>query len=372
MRTLRLVWWPWLLSRLWVAGFVYAGHGAHPFLEVIPGGFAGVSNEWLNPWTTFDSGHFLDIAQNGYKPHTVAFYPFFPLVLRAFGPSSNAMALAGIALSNAAFLLALCLLHELTRRDLSPKAARWAVWLLAFWPTSAFFSALYTESAFACWILALFLCIRRGQWRWAALWALGAALTKNSGWLLALAMWAEWFALRRSATASVDKAAPWLPLLPLSAFVGVQSYFTRLFGAGAGLESQAFYGRAWTWPWNPIAWDIADILRGRALELTTMLNVAFTLAALWVLWRARREQPLSYSLLLGGILTMHLALGHNKPPYTIDTVRYLSTTFPFVQRIALWAQRTFSSRLSLAMAALIYALICAVMSYLFGQKSFVG
>jgi len=66
-----------LLSRIWIAFFVYLGHFSHPFLEKIEGGYAGVPHWLLNAWTTFDSQHFFSIAAQGYAPKTT---PFFPLI----------------------------------------------------------------------------------------------------------------------------------------------------------------------------------------------------------------------------------------------------------------------------------------------------
>ena len=59
--------WPLVLSRLWVALFAYVGHAQRPFLAPISGGWEGVANWWLNPWTTYDSSMFLRLAAAGYE-----------------------------------------------------------------------------------------------------------------------------------------------------------------------------------------------------------------------------------------------------------------------------------------------------------------
>jgi Gpi18-like mannosyltransferase len=107
-----------------------------------------VENYWLNPWTYFDSRFFLGIAGHGYTPETTAFFPLYPLLLRLFAPSETAMALCGVLVSNLALAVALPLFYALTVRDFSRDTANRATWLLAFFPTTVFFSALYTEAVF--------------------------------------------------------------------------------------------------------------------------------------------------------------------------------------------------------------------------------
>src|SRR5262245_17225291 len=77
---------PFLLSRVWVALFVYLGHARRPFLAPVLGGWEGVANWWLNPWTTYDSQWFLRIATTGYEPLTASFFPLYSLLLKPTGP----------------------------------------------------------------------------------------------------------------------------------------------------------------------------------------------------------------------------------------------------------------------------------------------
>lgn len=368
-------------SRLWCAIFVYLGHASHRFLEPVAGGWAGVANWWLNPWTYFDSLHYIRIAQHGYTPQTATFFPFYPLLLSLAGSNEIALALWGIVLSNACFLVALWLLYRLTLLDYDETTARRAVWLLAFFPTSVFFSAVYTESWFLCWLLAAFLCARHQKWVWAGACGLVAALTRNSGFLVCAALLLDWNRARVNAasgappTATNSNSTRWAPmflLLPLLGFAGVQAVFAARFNGLNGIASQKGYFRQLDWPWLPIWRDLSGILTGRALDLVTLLNVGLTLLAFVLVWRHAKQQRASYALLIIGVLAMHLTLGRIIPPYTIGAARYLMTTFPFVQLLALESRVLNQSRLRLMCGAFIGILICAVMGYLFGEKSFLG
>ncbi len=363
----------WLFSRIFIAFFVVLGHVSHPFQEKIEGGYIGVSNWFLNPWTTFDSRHFLSIASQGYGgAETTPFFPLYPLLLRPFGPDENRMALAGIVFSNLAFLGALILFWQLTREIYGEKVARRGVWLLAFFPAGAYGMAVYTESLFLLVALGAFWCARHKKWWGAAACALLAALTRNSGPILALALLFEWMRTR--------KRGEWPTLgalaamgAPALAFFGMQTYFRARFGAGvSSISAQAIYGRAPSFPTTPLWRDFLEIISGRGLELVTILNWGATLLAIVLLWRHRRTLPRADAIFLGGVLMVQLCFARIWPPFTIASLRYLFSTWPFTQMIALEIEKVRLNRLRLITLCAIYALLCAVHSYLFGLKSFLG
>lgn len=374
---------PLVLSRLWVAGFAYLGHYYDQFAPPVAGIWPGIDHPLLGVWTYFDSRFFLSIARHGYEPHSTAFFPLYPLLLRLAGPGETAMALWGIVLSNTAFALALWGLYHLTARDFNEATARRAVWILAFFPTTVFFSAVYTESCYLLFLIAAFLAVRQREkenghrWRLAGGFALLAALTKNSGPLLFIALLLEW---RRARRDSVDAAPPLLHTpsallfiaLPLLGFVAVQGCFAWMFGGASGVASQAVYGRALQAPWLPLWNDLSDIAAGRGGEMTIWLNLVVTVAAFWFAWQQWRRGNRSYAVLTAGIMLMQLIVARTYSPYTGDSTRYMSTAFPFVQMLALHAEVLTQSRLRLALAIFILLLVCAVLTFRFGVKSYVS
>ena len=67
--------------------------------------FAGSS-----PWANFDGMHYLAIAEEGYHQYQQAFFPLFPLTIRAFEPLFGANYFrSAIFVTHAAFLLSLLL-----------------------------------------------------------------------------------------------------------------------------------------------------------------------------------------------------------------------------------------------------------------------
>ncbi|MCL6559813.1 MAG: hypothetical protein K6U74_13660, partial [Firmicutes bacterium] len=73
----------YLLSKIYQIIFVYWGHSLRK--TVPPGGWEGVNNWLLNPWTTYDSQWYIEIATKGYREVTAAFFPFYPLLLKICG-----------------------------------------------------------------------------------------------------------------------------------------------------------------------------------------------------------------------------------------------------------------------------------------------
>lgn len=360
---------PFLLSRLWLGLWVYAGHLSRPYRQAVSNGFAGVDNWWLNPWTTYDSQHFLSIAQTGYTPETTPFFPLYPLLLRCFGQNELALAAGGILLSNAAFFVGLIALYGLTKLDFNHQTAHLAVWLLAFFPTSMVFSAVYSDAVYFALLTSAFWAARCNLWSVAGIAAFLAALTRNAGLIISLALFLEWW--RQSRNQPTPFSALKGALLPLVALVGVQWYLANQFGGLPGVETHYLYGRAWMPPWQPILHEILNIASGNGLDAVTIVNFLMTLAAFTLLWRKRRELSASYAALLIGILLMQLTLGRVTPPFTNTSARLLSTTFPFLQLLALAVLPLTTNKFRLVLASVFYLLVATLFAFLFGQKVFV-
>lgn len=376
MKQTRVVLSAWLLSRAWLGLFVYLGHFSRGAAPPKPGSWEGVSSFWLNVWTTFDSRYFLEIAATGYTPTNSTFFPLYPLLLAPFGPDANRMALAGIVISNLAFLGALWLLFELTRRDYSEGTARIAVWALAFFPCAVLSGAVYTESLWLLFGLASLLNARRKRWLWAGLFGLLAALTRNSGPLLTLALLAYWWQNPATNQEAPTKRAPWgwaPALLPALAFVGMQLYFRARFGELlSSVSNQTQYGRAVFWPWIPLWRDFADIARLRHLDIVTLLNFGGVLAAFALSWKHRKVQPAGDAILLCGVLLLNLVFAHIWRPYTGASLRYLFGLWPFVQLLALELAALQNRPRSMAMLGAVAIILAACLSFLFGAKEFLG
>jgi hypothetical protein len=209
--------------------------------------YGGPLDTLVAPGARWDSVWYLDVAHSGYgaDPARAAFFPLYPLVLRALGSDI----VAGILVSLACFAIASLLLHRLTAIELGPEAAGPAVLALALFPGSLYFSMVYSEALFLALSVGAIYAARTGRWGWAgALGALGAA-TRSAGVLLVIPLALLWWRHSRRA-----RDGAWLALVPL----GVAAFCGALALAGhdalAPLHAQARWFRVFAWPFAAV-WD---------------------------------------------------------------------------------------------------------------------
>lgn len=142
-----------------------------------------------------DAGHYKGLSETGYRhapfdltsAHSVqsAFFPLQPILLWALGRVTHDVVLWGAALSNFFFFLALVVLHKLTLAfGYDEPVARRAVFYLAAFPVSYFFSVPMTESLFVLLTVASFYAAKREHWWTAGVIGLLASATRLTGVLL--------------------------------------------------------------------------------------------------------------------------------------------------------------------------------------------
>jgi hypothetical protein len=214
-------------------------------------------------FAAWDSGWYFDIASRGYYfnpdgQSSVAFFPLFPMLMRGaawpFGQTDQAIWAAGILISCATFFLALVTLHRLTEKIFGDReTARRAVFYLAVFPFSLFFTRVYAESVF---LLTSLLAVSRacdGQWRRAGLWGALAALARPNGILIGVPLVLMALGGRPAPRALIGRLAALLPV-PL-ALAGYSAYVYSLSGDPLGwLSSQAHWGYSLGHPpWQQLA-----------------------------------------------------------------------------------------------------------------------
>jgi hypothetical protein len=168
-------------------------------------GFGWLGNLLAAPAARWDAAWYLVIARYGYRPDLgvytssrTAFFPLYPLGLRAISWLGAPPVLAGVLLSVVAFALALYGIHRLTTlelalgasstlaRDRVADAARLAVMLTAFAPMAFFFSAVYSEALYLALSVGLFWSARQGRWMWVGVLGALAGATRSTGLVLVL------------------------------------------------------------------------------------------------------------------------------------------------------------------------------------------
>jgi hypothetical protein len=152
---------------------------------------------WLDVWMRWDAGWYIGIVGNGYsftgEGGSVAFFPVFPLLVRAMAWLTGDLWLAAVLVTNLMALGAMLFLFRLTEElwGERPAAVR-ATLYLAVYPTALFLSAVYTESTFLFFAVGAYYFARRRAWPAAALLAMLAAATRVVGIVLPFMLLLEW------------------------------------------------------------------------------------------------------------------------------------------------------------------------------------
>ena len=336
--------------------------------------FSALGDLLVSPAARWDSYWYLTIATHGYGTRSAhaqaAFYPLYPLLMRAGGWLLGSPLLAGMLVSLACFVGALVVLHRLAALELGPAHARPTVLLVAFFPSALFFSAVYSESLFLLASAGAFLAARRERWAWAG--ALGglAALTRNSGVLL-LAPLALLFlygprgggepAVGRARWLPRYRLAPqalWLALVPLGLALYLGWSAAALGDAFAPYHAQELWLRHFA-PFGALTGGLdaaADAMRtltrgggtspylaingGDPLQPASqsLLLLGFLLFSLVALVGALRRLPLAYGAYAGVALAMTLSYPVDGQPL-MSLPRYVLTLFPLQMWLALWTSR---------------------------------
>ncbi|MBP1606441.1 MAG: hypothetical protein H6Q08_1815 [Acidobacteria bacterium] len=294
-------------------------------------------------WDTFaryDSGWYRGIAQDGYRwveggRSNLAFFPVYPMAMRAvaplFGPRPRHYYFAGIAISWAAFIVAVVLLYRLARMDLDDEAAERAALYAGVFPFAFFFGVVYSESLFLCLMVATFLALRRERWVLAGVLGALAVCTRVNG-IMALPafFWLVWSA-GRSRPAPVIR---WASVgLVVAGFAAWCAYVYALSGSliewKHSIERWGYFPGASTW--GPLP-DLVQALVTRPYEYLTSeaaapydtLNgvtaILFVLSIPFVWWKLGT----AYGLFMLANLALPLSSGQFE-----GLGRYCSVLFPF-------------------------------------------
>ena len=294
---------------------------------------------WIDMWARWDSGFYLDIAASSYaytpgQMSSVAFFPLYPLLMRtfAFGSDSRiALTLTGWAISNLATLIAFYVLYNLVKMDHNRGVARLTVWILAFFPTSFFFSVVYTEGLFLLLTVASFYFARQEKWLAATVLGGLSSATRSIGILIIIPLAVERY---RQKTYSWRA---WLPLvmIPMGLF-GYMIFLKLRFG-----DPLLFSHAMSTWGRVTSIGGIAERFRELVFSAgilsrlaVSWLDLLFAIVAAFLIFYVLRKQRTSY------FLYSIYALGI--PLLTLQVVsipRYVVVVFPIFLMLALWISR---------------------------------
>jgi hypothetical protein len=311
------------------------------------------------PAVRWDSSYYVFTAQHGYEAlGQTAFFPFYPMVMRAVATITYSEVVAGVLVSLASFAIALVLLHRLADLDFGPDVARRTVWLIALFPAAVFFSAVYTEALFLVLSVGAVYAARKGSWAWAG--ALGgmAALTRNTGVLIGVAVLLLYLygpRADRPPDGAGARFAPryrlradalWMLLIPagLAAFaIYTWIVYDTPF---ASYDAQAIFHREFLGPFSALWYGgrdvgtaIGDLLgitsgEGVGASLRTLALAGMVVGALVATVGALRRLPVAYGAYALAALLPPLSTPWPDHPLW-STPRFIAVLFPCFLWLAL-------------------------------------
>ncbi|MGH2757223.1 MAG: mannosyltransferase family protein [Actinomycetota bacterium] len=183
---------PWKTALVLVAvsrgAFFIAAYAGTQFLTAAQGPEA--PEGFLDTWVRWDARHFEVVAEHGWQgpeaesARAAAFFPFYPLAMRALAWIGFDLTLAGLIVSAAATVVACAYLIKLADTELGEGAGRRAALYLILFPTAVFLIAPYSEALFLAGAIPAFYYARRGRWLAASIPAAIAVGTRAAGMFL--------------------------------------------------------------------------------------------------------------------------------------------------------------------------------------------
>jgi hypothetical protein len=301
------------------------------YLAVVTVGFEAdrrrPANVFDNLPVRWDAVWYLSIVREGYhwngdpqREQNVAFFPAFPVAIRAVGLFFGRQWLVvGLGLALWAFFGALLYLYRLARDLLGPaQQARTAIWALAAYPFSIYYSAPYTEAFFLLGSVGAFYHASKRQWWRAALWGFFVGLCRPNGFLIAFPVAIFGYQcvtqerrLRPSAVAAM--LAPIAGILAFGVFLHV-----RFDDALAWRKAHEAWGRVYLGVWpslNALWFDRYRIIANEGFYYYSvsypydLLHTAAAIFAVASIWPTIRRFGLAYGAFTGVNIFPPLVLG---------------------------------------------------------------
>lgn len=291
-----------------------------------------------------DSLWIINIARAGYEKepfntniqHTWAYFPLYPLLLRALAWLTGDLALTGIVLSSTLFLFGLILLYRtVIAFNYDPAVADRTVFYLAAFPVSYFFSLAQTESLFLLLTVGCFYAAKRERWWLAGLCGALASATRFAGvFLLVPLAVMYWQGMRgRNGRLKADVAS--LLLVPVG-LIAFMIYLRSITGNPlAFAEIQVTWGHDPGMFWRPLLAYLTDPFRVSVRWDFRLLNFAaavMTLICSLILLKKRQWAFALYSL-----ISILVPLSYQATLQSI--ARYSMVIFPVFVVLA-WAGRS--------------------------------
>lgn len=252
------------------------------------------SDNFFQSFANWDGGHYLGIAEYGYKEKfQYAFFPLYPVLIKGVNSILQNYLLSGILISILSTFFALHLLYKLVADDFDKKVAEKVILLLLFFPTSFYFLIAYSEGLFFFLTVASFYCLKARKLGWVVIFASLASVTRINGLALILALIIE-----IQITTGINRKN-WIILL---SFLGFLTYCLYLYNQTGDpfyfITAENYWLRHFSLPVIPFWETIKSFatLGFKGINLMAFLDLIFAIFGVGLVIRSFRFLPLPYSI----------------------------------------------------------------------------
>ncbi len=284
----------WLLSRLII---ITAMHLIAPTIvpEAVQSDPKFVLEGGWERFVGWDGSWYHKIAALGYEyeddfqKHSVAFFPFYPVIVRSLMSLGIPFAVAATVVNNSAFLGALLILYNWVQEWQTLNTARWATAVLAWCPFSLFGTVTYTEGLFLLLSTAALQAFDQKQYIKAGILGALTTATRITGVPLIptflLVAWKE----RRSALAYGAGIAASAGLLIFMLYCAIRFGEPVAF-LRAQRGWQAYNGTGWS-SWLNLFTQELTLGKGLSTGFFAVTKIFMFFGGGYILWRMRSQLP---------------------------------------------------------------------------------
>jgi hypothetical protein len=344
----------------------------------------------LNIWSHWDGGHYVALARDGYlqPPRYIspAFFPMYPLLLRSFSElfgdhlSKGALSQCGTLLSLVFLLLAFYFIYDMARQEGDERVAKGAILALAFFPTTFFLNATYTESLFLALSAGSLWAVRvRQNLLLACVLAGLAAATRNVAVFLVVPLVYEWIKAGGLKEGRERWRGLYLALAPSGLIIYMGFLWMRFGDPLFFYFAQKNWQREATGPlvtatraWQtavdglnslrePGLWNHPSVgtLADHVERANCLYNLAFLIFAVVVLLAGVRKLP--FSLTVYGLLLVIVPALFGKPDNPLMGVpRYVLMAFPIFLVLGLLSKNKPLFGMWLILSTVLSLILCAL------------
>ncbi|MCI0392795.1 MAG: hypothetical protein MOB07_29035 [Acidobacteria bacterium] len=287
-----------------------------------------------------DGAWYIQLAKFGYekKPfdlereHNWAFFPLYPLTIRAVASFTGNYRLVGIVLSNLFFFVALLLLHKtVIAFGYDMALANRTIFYTAAFPTSYFLSLPWTSSLFLLLSVGCFLAARNCVWWLAGICAGLASATRYVGIFLFPTLLIFYWQSNRSFKLRFDMLG--LLFAPLGLLTFMCYLYAITGNAFAFADAQAAWKVRWGFFLQPLfGFLISPFALSEGWNFRALNFAAAVLALVCaIIWLKRREWAWAFYILISVITPLSTVTleGHT---------RYVTELFPVFVMLAVWGR----------------------------------